>query len=242
MLGRNDWISAVNGRPFFANAASTNPPIFCLQRFFSMVNSMDTRSDRYQQPINDRRSCSDRRKPLFSLYHGEERRGDTERRAVKARRLGTLLHKRKQDSNPKPFHLFIKKLSQISRYHTSTGSKTDSGANAVLGRHTPRNHQRIDCDVPAQVLERDTQHFLPATVRNHSKCGMYLVSDNLPIVGSGIAILMVNHSPQSAEPDDTLLYHSQVIWHRDLSGHGNHARYGFGVKHCQNLEEFLRLF
>ncbi|MGA9477520.1 MAG: hypothetical protein WBV21_07055, partial [Desulfobacterales bacterium] len=93
-----------------------------------------------------------------------------------------------------------------------------------------------------QVLERDTQRFLPATVLNHSKCGMYLVSDSLPTVGSGIAILMVDHSPQSSEPDDTLLYHSQVIWHRDLSGHGNHACYGFGVKHCQNLEEFLRLF
>jgi hypothetical protein len=71
---------------------------------------------------------------------------------------------------------------------------------------------------------------------------MYLVSDSLPVVGSGIAILMLNHSPQSAEPDDTLLYHSQVIWQRDLSGHGNPAQYGFGVKHCQNLEEFLRLF
>jgi hypothetical protein len=136
----------------------------------------------------------------------------------------------------------MKKLSQISRYQTSIGSKTDSGAIAVAGHNTPRDHQRIDCDAPVQVLERDTQRFLPATVLNHSKCGMYLVSDSLPAVGSGIAILMVNHSPQSSEPDDTLLYHSQVIWHRDLSGHGNHARYGFGVKHCQNLEEFLRLF
>jgi hypothetical protein len=53
---------------------------------------------------------------------------------------------------------------------------------------------------------------------------------------------MVNHSPQSAEPEDTLLYHSLVIWQRDLSGHGYPARYGFGVRHCQNLEEFLRLF
>ena len=207
-----------------------------------MVNPMDTRGNRYQQPGNDRRSCSDRRKPLFSLYHGEERRGDAERRAIKARRLRTLLHERKKDSNPKRFHLFMKKLSQINRYQTSTGSKTDSGAIAVTGHHTPRDHQRIDCDAPAQVLESDTQRFLPATVLNHSKCGMYLVSDSLPVVGSGIAILMVNHSPQSAEPDDTLLYHSQVIWRMDLSGHGNHARYGFGVKHCQNLEEFLRLF
>jgi hypothetical protein len=207
-----------------------------------MVNQMNTREDRYQQPINDRRSCPDRRKPLFSLYHGEERRSDTERRAINAQRLGTLLHARKQDSIPKPFHLFLKKISQMSRYHTSTGAKTDSGANAVLGRRTPRDHQRVDCDVPAQILGRDTQHFFAATVLNHSKCGMYLVSNSLPAVGSGIAILMVNHSPQSAEPDDTLLYHSQVIWHRDLSGHGNQARNGFGVKHCQNLEEFLRLF
>ena len=242
MLGRNQYIIAVNRRPLFAIAASINPTIFHLQRFYSMVNLMDTRGDRYQQTGNDRRSCSDRRKPLFSLYHGEERRGDTERRAIKARRLRTLLYERKQDTNPKPFHLFIKKISRISRYQTSTGSKTDTVANAVAGHHTPRDHQRIDCDVPAKTLERDTQLFLPATVLNHSKCGMYLVSNSLPTVGSGIAILMVNHSPQSSEPDDTLLYHSQVIWHGDPSGHGNHARYGFGVKHCQNLEEFLRLF
>ena len=207
-----------------------------------MVNPVDTRGDRYQQPINDRRSCSDRRKPLFSLYHGKERRADTERRATKARRLRTLLYERRQDANPNPFHLFIKKISQISRYHTSSGSKTDSGARTVPGRHRPREHQRIDCDVPAQILKRDTQHFFAATVLNHSKCGMYLVSDSLPVVGSGIAILMENHSPQSAEPDDTLLYHSQVIWQKDISGHGNPAHYGFGVKHCQNLEEFLRLF
>ena len=207
-----------------------------------MVNLMDTRGERYKRPVNDRRSCPDRRKPLFSLYHGEERRGTTERRAITARRLRTLLYDRRRDSNPKPFHLFIKKLSQISRYHPSSGSKTDSGANAVLGRHTPREHRRIDCDVPAQILKRDTQHFFAATVLNYSKCGMYLVSDSLPVVGSGIAILMVNHSPQSAEPDDTLLYHSRVIWRRDLSDHGNPGRCGFGVKYCQNLEEFLRLF
>jgi hypothetical protein len=207
-----------------------------------MVNLVDKSGDRYQQPGNDRRSCSDRRKPLFSLYHGEERRGNAERRAITARRLRILLHERKQDSDPKPFRLFMKKLSRISRYQTSIGFKTGSGAIAVAGHHTPRDHQRIDCDAPVQVLERDTQRFLPATVLNYSKCGMYLVSDSLPTVGSGIAILMVDHSPQSSEPDDTLLYHSQVIWHRDLSGHGNHACYGFGVKHCQNLEEFLRLF
>ena len=226
----------------FRNCGLKQSTFFYLQRFYSMVNSMDTRGERYQRPVNDRRSCPDRRKPLFSLYHGEERRGDTERRAIKARRLRTLLYDRKQDSDPKPFHVFIKKLSQISRCHTSIGAKTDSGANAVLGHHTPREHQRIDCDVPARILKRDTQHFFAATVHNHSKCGMYLVSDSLPVVGSGIAILMVNHSPQSAEPDNTLLYHSQVIWRRDLSDRGNPARCGFGVKHCQNLEEFLRLF
>lgn len=203
---------------------------------------MDTRGNRYQQPGNDRRSCSDRRKPLFSLYHGEERRGDTERRAKNVRRLRTLLDERKQNFTPKPFNLFIKKLSRISRHKTSSGIKTDSGTNALSGRCTPRDHQRFGCDVPAQVLDRDTQRFLPATVHNHSKCGMYLVSDNLPVVGTGIAILMVNHSPQSTEPEDTLLYHSQVVWHKVLLGRGVHARYGFGVKHCQNLEEFLRLF
>jgi len=203
---------------------------------------MDTRGGRCQQPINDRRSCSDRRKPLFSLYHGKERRTDTDRRAIKARRLRTLLCERKQDSNPNPFHLFIKKISQISRYHASSGSETNSGANAALGHYTSRKHQRIDCDVPAQILKRDTQHFFAATVLNHSRCGMFLVSDSLPAVGSGIAILMVNHSPQSAEPDDTLLYHSLVIWQSDISDHRHPERYGFGVKHCENLEEFLRLF
>lgn len=215
---------------------------FLLTAFQFNGELMDTRGDRQQQPVNDRRFCSDRRKPLFSLYHGEERRGDSERRAMNARRLKTFLHERKQDSNPKPFHLFLKKLTRISRYKTSSGSKTDSGADAPVGCHAPRDHRRIDCDVPVRILERDTQCFLPASVHNHSKCGMYLVSDSLPIVGSGIAILMVNHSPQSAEPEDTLLYHSQVIWHGELSSHWNHARYGFGVKHCQNLEEFLQLF
>jgi hypothetical protein len=207
-----------------------------------MVNPMDTRVDRYQQPGKDRRFCSDRRKPLFSLYHGEERRSDTERRALKARRLRTRLYERNHDSNKKPFHLFLKKLIQISRYKTSSGSKFDSSTTAVVECHMPRDHQRIDCDVPAQILERDTQRFLAATIYNYSKCGMYLVSDSRPIIGSGIAILLVNYSPQSPEPNDTLLYHSQVIWHTELSRRGIHARYGFGVKHCQNLEEFLQLF
>jgi len=138
-------------------------------------------------------------------------------------------------------HLFSISTS-INRKVSFSAFQFNGESNGYKGRSISTTGKRIDCDVPAQILERDTQRFLPATICNYSKCGMYLVSDSRPIIGSGIAILLVNYSPQSPEPNDTLLYHSQVIWHTELSRRGIHARYGFGVKHCQNLEEFLQLF
>ena len=43
-------------------------------------------------------------------------------------------------------------------------------------------------------------------------------------------------------PEDITKYHSRVVWREKLSGNVVFMRYGIGVKHCQDLEEFLRLF
>jgi hypothetical protein len=70
---------------------------------------------------------------------------------------------------------------------------------------------------------------------NMPRCGM---------LGRNQYTIAVNKRPlfAIAASINPTIFHLQVIWHGDPSGHGNHARYGFGVIHCQNLEKFLRLF
>jgi hypothetical protein len=105
-----------------------------------------------------------------------------------------------------------------------------------------RSHERSTCEVSVQIHDKDTSGLFPATARNYSKVGMYLESDYAPRIGAGLMLAMVNHNAGSPPPVDISKYHSRVIWREKLSGNVVFMHYGIGVKHCQDLEEFLRLF
>ena len=93
-----------------------------------------------------------------------------------------------------------------------------------------------------QILDRDTHSFHPAIAHNYCRPGMYLESKHAPRVGSGLMIDVVNHSVESNGPDNVSRYYSQVVWLKKLSGNVVFLQYGMGVKHCNDLNEFLKLF
>jgi hypothetical protein len=71
---------------------------------------------------------------------------------------------------------------------------------------------------------------------------MYLESKHAPRVGSGIIIDMVDQRADSTGPDDISRYYSKVVWRKKLSGNVVFLQYGMGVEHCQDLDDFLKIF
>jgi hypothetical protein len=121
-------------------------------------------------------------------------------------------------------------------------SLSDPKNTVFLDDPKERSHERLPCEASVQIHDKDTSGLFPATARNYSAVGMYLESDYAPRVGAGLVLGMDNHETGSPAPEDISKYHSRVIWREKLSGNVVFMRYGIGVKHCQDLEEFLRLF
>jgi hypothetical protein len=106
----------------------------------------------------------------------------------------------------------------------------------------PRGCPRLTCEMPAQIFDKDTHTLHPASICNWCRSGMYLQSEHAPRIGAGVMIQMIDHGVESAEPNDISHYYSRVIWREPLPGGGTPTRYGIGVRHCRDLEEFIRLF
>jgi hypothetical protein len=105
-----------------------------------------------------------------------------------------------------------------------------------------RSHEQLICEASVQIHDKDTSGVFSATARNYTVVGMYLESDYAPRIGAGLVLGMIDHKAGSPTPEDISKYHSRLIWREKLSGNIVFMRYGIGVKHCQGLEEFLRLF
>ena len=197
----------------------------------------------YRKAGTDRRGGADRRQSSLPRYHDTERRTGNERRVFEDRRLRVLLAKKQPDPSSGLIG-FLLKTGWKKGWQKGVKRKPHSVSKNTVYLDDPkeRSHERLTCEAPVQIHDKDTSGFFPATARNYSEVGMYLESDYAPRIGVGLMLGMVNHKTGSPAPEDLSKYHSRVIWREKLSGNVVFMRYGIGVKHCQDLEEFLRLF
>ena len=197
----------------------------------------------YRKAGIDRRGGADRRQSSLQQYHDTERRTGNERRVFEDRRLRVLLTK-KQTGSSSGLIGFLLKTGWKKGWKKRIRKKSHSLSKNTVYLDDPkeRSHERLTCEASVQIHDKDTSGLFPATARNYSKVGMYLESDYAPRIGAGLMLGMVNHKAGSPAPEDISKYHSRVIWREKLSGNVVFMRYGIGVKHCQDLEEFLRLF
>ena len=197
----------------------------------------------YRKAGTDRRGDADRRQSSLPRYHDTERRSGNERRVFEDRRLKGLLTK--QEPNPNSgFIGFWLKTGWKKGWKNGIKRKSHSVSKNTVYLDEPkkRSHERLTCEASVKIHDKDTSGLFPATARNYSEVGMYLESDYAPRIGAGLMLGMVNHKAGSPAPEDISKYHSRVIWREKLSGNVVFMRYGFGVKHCHELEEFLQLF
>jgi hypothetical protein len=193
----------------------------------------------------DRRTGVDRRDHRLSSYRGAERRGNPERRHFADRRDRAFMTKRFTRKKSSLFNFLLgKKGSDKSHEKNPENRRTAFGTTSYIedGVVIPRAHERLPCDVTVQILDRDTHAYYPARAHNYCKPGLYLESKHAPRVGSGIVIDIVNHAVDASGPDDVARYYSKVVWLKKLSGNVVFIQYGMGVKHCQDLDEFLKIF
>ncbi len=194
---------------------------------------------KYRKTGTDRRSGADRRQSALPRQHDTERRSGTERRFAKDRRFRLLSFARQ----PKPAAAFIGYFFK-KRWKKSPETKDRSKDENTVYLEDPqkRADTRLICETPVHIHDRDTSEAYPATARNYSRAGMYLESDYAPRVGAGLLLEMLAHESGSPAPADISKYHSRVVWREKLSGNLVFTRYGMGVRHCRDLDEFLRLF
>jgi len=202
-----------------------------------------SRIKEYRKAGIDRRGGADRRQSSLQQYHDTERRTGNERRVFEDRRLRVLLTK-KQPGPSSGLIGFLLKTGWKKGWKKGTRKKSHSLSKNTVYLDDPkeRSHERLTCEASVQIHDKDTSGAFQATARNYSDVGMYLESDYAPRIGAGLMLGMVDHKAGSPAPEDIPKYHSRVIWREKLSGNVVFMRYGIGVKHCQDLEEFLRLF
>ena len=201
--------------------------------------------DGLRKSKKDRRSGVDRRDHRPSVYHGAERRDTIERRQFIDRRDRASFNIQLSGKKRTFFDYFFKKKPKNLNF---TEDKENRHGEYRLGAQRdeeviiPRAHKRLPCEIPVQILDRDTHSYYPATAHNYCKPGMYLESKHAPRVGSGIIIDMVDQRADSAGPDDLSRYYSKVVWLKKLSGNVVFLQYGIGVQHCHDLDDFLKIF
>jgi len=197
----------------------------------------------YRKAGIDRRGGADRRQSLSSQHRDTERRTGSERRVFEDRRLRLQSTPKKPEPSSGLFGFLLKTGWKRGRKIGIKGKPHPRSKNMVyLDEPKERSHERFSCKATVQIHDKDTNGSYPATARNYSDAGMYLESDYAPRIGAGLMLGMVNHKAGSPAPEDIFKYHSRVIWREKLSGNVVFMRYGIGVKHCQDLEEFLKLF
>jgi len=192
--------------------------------------------------LKERRTGIDRRRMDPPVYFGPERRKIIERRTGKSRQTDM------QHSNR-----FMQKAQLFNRaiqtFLGKQGFKGDQTNKALRPRWsgetmqlTDRIHERVAVESPVMVQEGDSHAMFPGTLLNFSSAGMYIESETIPRLRSGIIIHMQNYASDAATPEDIRKYYGQVRWCRKLTGMVVFVRYGIGIKLVDDINDFVKLF
>lgn len=74
---------------------------------------------------------------------------------------------------------------------------------------------------------KDKFYYTPATMCNHTECGMYFESDYALQPGVGVSITLVD--PQTGQGRTRPVHHGKVRWCREIQGEDG-SFYGVGVE------------
>ena len=198
---------------------------------------------KYRKTKIERRTGVERRQTDSSdSIHFERRTGDDRRSIVDRRRFST------QSRIPdRPQRNFIRSI--IGKYtgkQTSPPNRTTRNFELLSEpdnfEFVERACARRNCQVPVTIEETYAHTRHDGTIYNFSRSGMYLESEHTPQIGTGALIYINNYSSSAPPPENLKKYFTQVIWVKKISGMVVFNRYGIGVKFCEDLEEFTRLF
>jgi len=192
--------------------------------------------------LKERRTGIDRRRMDPPSYFGPERRKIIERRTGKPHQADVLQPNR-----------FMQKAQLFNRaiqtFLGKQGLKSDQTNKALRPKWsretmqlTDRAHERVSIESPVMVQEGDSHAMFPGTLLNFSSAGMYIESETVPRLRSGIIIHMQNYASDAATPEDIRKYYGQVRWCRKLTGMVVFVRYGIGIKLIDDINEFVKLF
>lgn len=192
--------------------------------------------------LKERRTGIDRRRMDPPSYFGPERRKIIERRTGKPHRADLLQSNRFR----RKAQLFNRAIQTLLGKQGLKGDKTYKALRPKWSRETmqltDRTHARVVIESPVMVQEGDSHAVFPGTLLNFSRSGMYIESETVPRLRSGIIIHMQNYASNAATPEDIRKYYGQVRWCRKLTGMVVFVRYGIGVKLIDDVNEFVKLF
>jgi hypothetical protein len=174
--------------------------------------------------------------------HFERRTGDDRRSIADRRRL--RVQSRTPDSAKRNFIRSI-----IGKYTGKQPAPSNRTARNFELLSEPNNFEfvkrasaRRNCQAAVTIEEPYAHTRHDATIYNFSRSGMYLESEHTLQIGIGALIYINNYSSSAPPPENLKKYFTQVIWVKKISGVVVFNRYGIGVKFCEELEEFTRLF
>ena len=192
--------------------------------------------------LEERRTGIDRRRVDPPSYFGPERRKIIERRTGKTHQADMLQPNRFRQKA----QLFNRAIQTFLGKPGLKGDKTNSALHPKSSRETmqltDRIHDRVTIESPVMVQEGDSHAMFPGTLLNFSSAGMYIESEIVPRLRSGIIVHMQNYASDAASPEDIRKYYGQVRWCRKLTGMVVFVRYGIGVKLIDDINEFVKLF
>jgi hypothetical protein len=198
---------------------------------------------KYRKTKIERRTGIERRQTDSSGSIHFERRTEDDRRSIADRRK-LRIQSRTPDSAKRRFLRAI-----IEKYTSKQPSPSNRTARNFELLSEPDNFEfverasaRRNCQVPVTIEEPYAHTRHDATIYNFSRSGMYLESEHIPQIGTGALIYINNYSTSAPPPENLKKYFTQVIWVKKISGMVVFNRYGIGVKFCEELEEFTRLF
>jgi hypothetical protein len=192
--------------------------------------------------LKERRTGIDRRRLDPPMYFGPERRKIIERRTGRPHRVDMLQPNRFMQKA----QFFNRAIQTFLGKQGLKGGQTNKALRPKWSHQTmkltDRTHERVTIESPVMVQEGDSHALFPGTLLNFSSAGMYIESETVPRLRSGIIIHMQNYASEAETPEDIRKYYGQVRWCRKLTGMVVFVRYGIGVKLIDDINDFVKLF
>ena len=197
----------------------------------------------HDNTLSERRSGFARRRVDPPSFSGTERRRFIDRRGSSGKQYHDSAHHLASSNNRSLLKRFFQFFTMINGKKDRNISRIKAlGQNQEATHLIDRAYDRIEIESPVSIQDNDTFNVYPGTLYNHSQAGMYVETESVPRVHSGVVIQMQNYASNAASPENIRKYYGQVRWRRKLSGMVVFVNYGVGIKLCNDLDDFIKTF